>query len=172
MSLQTYSVKKNRKISLSLDDWKQKSFISIQELKWQEKPLQIWMKGISFPLLAWKQIFKNKDGSEGVLYLVTNDLELTNDQIENIYQKRWNIECFHKTVKQNASLKKSPARAVRTQSNHIFLSILAVVKLQIYSSKEKLNHFAFKAKIYTEALKKAFEELSKIKESVKFCWGA
>ncbi|MHB8579486.1 MAG: IS701 family transposase, partial [Ignavibacteriaceae bacterium] len=79
-------------------------------------------------------------------------------------QRRWNIEVYHKSLKKNASLCKSPARMVRTQGNRIFASIFAYYKLECMSMKTKLNHFAIKAKIYEKALKVAYEELQQVNQ--------
>jgi hypothetical protein len=43
-----------------------------------------------------------------------------------IYQKRWKVEAFHKSLQSNAALAKSPTRTVTTQRNHVFVSIYAV----------------------------------------------
>jgi hypothetical protein len=51
------------------------------------------------PIILYRQIFKNKDGSEGILYLISNDIELDKESIEAIYQKRWEVEVFHKNIK-------------------------------------------------------------------------
>jgi len=50
-------------------------------------------------------------------------------------------QVFHKSLKSNANLAKSPARALRTQSNHVFLSICAAFKLECLSLKNKLSPF-------------------------------
>ncbi|APS43673.1 hypothetical protein AVI51_12145 [Piscirickettsia salmonis] len=50
------------------------------------------------------------------LTLITNDLETDGDGLYKIYQKRWKIEEYHKSIKQNASLAKSPTKTVRSQS--------------------------------------------------------
>ena len=67
----------------------------------------IYLESVDFPLLLVKQVFTNGDGSVGILYLVASDLKLTYDQITTIYQRRWNVETYHKSLKQNASLSKS-----------------------------------------------------------------
>ncbi len=135
----------------------------IEDLKWQGDTQLIWMKGVNFPLIAHKQIFTNKDGSTGYIHLVTSDLRCTKDEIEKIYQKRWNVETFHRTIKQNASLAKSPTRTVRTQSNHIFMATLATVKLDVLKIKEHCSHYAIKMRLYSNALKTAFIELQSVK---------
>lgn len=108
------------------------------------------------------QQFKNEDGTEGVLYSVTSDKKLTYKDITGFYQRRWKIEVYHKSLKKNTSLCKSPARMVRTQSNHVFASIFAFYKLECLSMKAKINHYAIKARIYEKAIKVAYEELQQI----------
>jgi len=72
------------------------------------------------------------------------------------------IEVYHKSLKQNASLEKSPTRPPTTQRNHLFASLCAYVKLESLKIKTGLNHFALKSKIYLSALQTAFAELGKL----------
>ena len=104
----------------------------------------------------------------GVRFLVSNDLSLTDEDFTTIYKKRcrngyWSVEEYHKSLKQNVGVAKSPTRTVNTQTNHLFCSILAYVKLEKLKLKTKLNHFELKAKIYIKALKAAYLELTNIK---------
>ena len=105
-----------------------------------------------------KKIFKNEDGSTGELYLVTNDLESDADRIYEIYQKRWRIEEYHKSIKQNTSLEKSPTKVKRSQKNHIFASIVAYCKLEFLKMKTHLNHFALKYKLILKANQMSYQE--------------
>jgi len=70
----------------------------------------------------------NKDGSTGLLNRVCSDLACAGGQASALYQKRWKVEEFHKSLKSNAGLAKSPTRTVITQNNHIFMSIYAVFR--------------------------------------------
>ncbi|MBM3208641.1 MAG: transposase, partial [Chlamydiae bacterium] len=45
------------------------------------------------------------------------------DQIYDVYKKRWRIEEYHKSIKQNASLEKSPTK-VEAHKVTIFLHLL------------------------------------------------
>lgn len=156
--------KSNRLVALSEDDKIQGSFISIQSLQIPEnQTLQVYVKGIEFPVLLTKKVFTNKDYSEGTLYLVCSDLTLDYDAIQKLYQKRWKIEEFHKSIKSNTGFAKSPTRRVRTQSNHFFASIYAFVKLERLRTHQNTNQFALKAKLYMKALKAAFQELNQMK---------
>jgi len=144
---------------------KNSQWTSINQLDIPENtPVQVWLKDLDFPVLLVKQVFKNEDGStQGCRFLVSNDLSLSYNDFATISKKRWGVEEYHKSMKQNASMAKSPARTVQTQSNHLFCAIWAYVKLEKLKFQTNLNHFQLKAKIYLKALKAAFRELTNIK---------
>ncbi len=89
-----------------------------------------------------KKAFTNENGSQGTLYLVTNDVDLTAYELYSTYQRRWKIEEYHKSLKNNVSIAKSPTKTVRTN----------------------LNYFALKRKIQIESLKAAKNEIERIKK--------
>ncbi len=130
-------------------------------------PIKVWLKDLEFPVALVKQVFTNKDNSTGVRYLVSNDLTMTYDQFDTLFKKRWSVEEYHKSIKQNTALAKSPTRTIRTQSNHLFASILAYVKLEKYKFTTSLNHFALKTKLYNSAIKAALKELHEIKSTTQ-----
>jgi IS4 transposase len=109
-----------------------------------------------------KQVFTNKDGSIGVLYLASSDLLLDYGRLTAIYPKRWNVEVFHKSIKSNTALARSPTHTVRTQSNHFFASIYAFFKLELLKLKHQMNHFALRSKLYIKALQASFAELQRL----------
>ena len=82
------------------------------------------------------------------------------ERLYDVYQKRWRIGEYHKSVKQNASLEKSPTKTVMTQCNHVFASIIAYCKLEFLKFKTKLNHFAIKYKLIVRANQIAMQELN------------
>jgi len=156
-------VKTNRKIALSHDDRRQGRYVRTDSIDFRtDNPTEIFLEDADFPMLLVKQVFVNKDGSTGTLYLVSSDITLTYEQITTIYRKRWNVECYHKSLKQNVSLEKSPTKIVNTQKNHFFASLCGYVRLEMFKISSKLNHFALKAKIYISALRSAFSELQKL----------
>ena len=77
-----------------------------------------------------------------------NNLSKTCKKFINTYQKRWSIEEYHKSLKQNAGISKSPTRTSTTQTAHIFCSLVAYIKYEKYKIFTGLNHFALKAKIH------------------------
>ena len=156
-------LKSNRTVALSLEDKRQGRFVRVDALPLEENTvLQVYIKGLSFPVVLAKQVFTNKDGSIGVLYLATSDLLLDYGRITTIYKKRWNVEVFHKSIKSNTGLARSPTHTVRTQSNHFFASIYAFFKLELLKVKHQLNHFALRSKLYIKALQASFAELQRL----------
>lgn len=154
------AVKDNRLVALSEQDKQQGRFVTLADLDLRPGQCRlVYLKGVSFPVIVAKQVFINQDGSTGTLYLVSSDTSLTYTQVTTIYQKRWNVELFHKSLKQNAALERSPTKTIRAQCNHIFAAMVAVIKLECLKLTYQTNHFALKAKLYLKALKAAFAEL-------------
>lgn len=156
-------LKTNRKVALSLDDKHQGRYVRVDSLTIEAGTVMtIYVEGVDFPLAVVKQVFTNDDGSIGILYLVTSDLDLTFDQITTLYGKRWNVEPYHKSLKQNAALSKSPTKTVTTQSNHFFASLCAYLKLEMLKITTHTNHFALKSKLYLRAVRTAFDALQQL----------
>jgi hypothetical protein len=156
------ALKSNRLIALSEEDRKNKRFVRVDELDFPEQTaVQGWLKGYANAVLLVRQVFTNKDGSTGVLHLVCSDLTCNYDAITTTYKRRWKVEVFHKSLKSNANLAKSPTRTVRTQSNHIFMSICAAFKLESLSMKNNLNPFAICRKLLINASRSVYAELQR-----------
>jgi len=156
-------LKANRKVAMSVDAKQEGRYQSVDTLELEPmQPVTVYLEGVDFALLLVKQVFTNGDGSTGILYLVTSDTTLDGNGITAIYQKRWNVEPYHKSLKQNASLEKSPTQTVTTQTNHFFAALCGYIKLELLKSDTKLNHFALKSKLYLSAIQSAYETLRKL----------
>jgi hypothetical protein len=154
-------IKGNRLAALTEAEKQQGQFQRVEEIALSERtPRQIYLKDLPFPILLVKWIFRNEDGSSGALYLIGSDLTVGADQIIQVYQKRWQMEEYHKSLKSNLALAKSPTKTVRTQNNHFFAAVYAYFKLELLKCKTKLNHFALKAKLYLQALKASISQLN------------
>ncbi|CAN5270475.1 hypothetical protein BH24ACT16_BH24ACT16_01210 [soil metagenome] len=159
-------LKSNRKVALSAEDKQRGAYERDACLELEHNTArEVYLQQVEFPLLLVKQIFKNEDGSEGVLYLVSSDATLDYERMTTIYQRRWKVEEYHKSLKSNASLAKSPTKTVRTQSNHVFASIWAFVKLERMKMTTKMNHFALRSRLCVKAVQAAFQELQGLRLS-------
>ena len=167
-----FELKENRLIAVNEEKRNEGSFERVEQAAIPEgQPVEVWIKDLKFSVALFKQVFTNKDGSTGTRYLVSNDMTLTDEQFKTLYKKRWGVEEYHKSLKQNASIGNSPAHTERTQSNHIFAAIYAYVKLEKLRLATKLNHFALKTKIYMASLKTAmisFQDLWKNTQNLRF----
>jgi hypothetical protein len=157
------AIKENRKVAIAQSDKAKAPYQAVRTLDLPEdNPCQIWLEEVPFVLLCVKQVFKNEDGSTGTRYLVTSDLTLNGERLAKLFQRRWSVEVYHKSLKQNASLEKSPTRNETTQRNHLFASLCAYIKLEGLKVMTKTSPFTLKSKIYLSGLKSAYAELVKL----------
>lgn len=158
------ALKSNRLFALSLEDLYNSRFQKVEEIKLKDKEaLRGYLKGYDQEVLLVRRIFTNKDGSISTLDLVCSDTSLSGDEVATIYQKRWKVEEYHKSLKSNAAVAKSPTRRVTTQMSHIVMSMIAVFKLECLKIKYNLNHFALKTKLLLRANLIAMEELRRLR---------
>ena len=154
------ALKDNRLVALSEQDRQARRFTRVDELHIPEQGhVRGYLKGYDKEVLVVRQVFTHKDGSTATLHLVCSDLTSEYSAITTTYKKRWAVEVFHKSLKSNASLAKSPTRTVRTQSNHVFMTICAAFKLATLSIQNNLNSFALCRKLLINASRSAYEQL-------------
>ena len=66
---------------------------------------EIYLESVDFTLLLrYAESSQTKMAAPVVLYLVRSNLTLDANQMMTIYQKRWKIEEYHRSLKQNAAL--------------------------------------------------------------------
>ena len=157
-------VKSNRNVYLSDPSAKVGKPAKLSALDFGSDGLRtLYLDGIDFAVQVLRQVFTNEDGSQNVAYLCTSDLRLSASDLSTLYQKRWKVEEYHKSLKSNASFARSPTKRIRTQTNHFVASLLAFVKLEVCRCLHGVNHFALKAKLYRAALASAFQQLQQFK---------
>ena len=83
----------------------------------------------------------------GELLLLTTDTGLSYQQMLTLYQKRWGVEDYHKTLKQSASLECCPARSLTTQTSHILASVCGFIKLESLKLVASTSRFALKGRL-------------------------
>jgi len=160
-------LKSNRLIALSEQDAADGNFQGISRLKLEEGAVRrVFLDGVDVPLLLIKQVFKNGDGSVGILYLVTSDLTLSYHEISTTYQRRWRVESFFKSWKQHAALGRSPTKVTRAQRNHFYLSLIASIQLEALRIRGAKNHFAMRTRLFLKATQAALAELQIIRSSI------
>lgn len=155
------ALESSRTVALSEEGRAAGQFQALDTLAFpDEQPLRVWLRSVQEAVLVSRQVFTHKDQSQGVLYLVSSDTKLSYAQMTTIYQRRWKVEEYHKSLKQNTSLGKSPTKTPDTQANHFFASILAYTKLEVLKLKVGIGHFRLKAQLYLVGLQAMHRELA------------
>ena len=155
----------NRLVAKDRKSFKSGHYINVSELELNDgESRKVYLKDIPFPVVITHKVFKNGDACTGELYLVTNDLALSGDHIYEIYQKRWRIEEYHRSIKQNASACKSPTKVQKTQLNHICLSLLAYSNLEKLKVATDNNHYAIKRKLFISANQASYRKYCELKK--------
>lgn len=149
------ALKENRKVALSARDKADGKYISIKEAVPEKCIRSVYVEQLDFPIRIAKQVFKDEDGVTGTLYLACNDLSLSYEQVTTIYQRRWKVEEYHKSIKSNTAFPKSPTRTILTQQSHFIASIMAYVKLERLKVRYSKNYFALKSLMLVNATKAA-----------------
>ena len=161
-----FALESSRTVCLSEMARSQGQFQALDALTFPDKgALTVYLRSVKQAVRVVKQLFTNKDGSQGTLYLVSSDTSLDYEQMTTIYpggepQRRWKIEEYHKSLKQNASMGKSPTKTPDTQANHFYASMLAYIKLEALKIKYAIGHFRLKAQLYLVGLKAMHQELN------------
>jgi len=160
-------LKKNRKVALSREYKDNGKYVSIATVDMGDCSSRlVYLEGYENTVKIIKQVSKDGDDDESIyLYLVTNDIDITTNKILEIYKRRWKIEEYHKSLKQNLKIEHSPTKVQTSQLNHIFLSVCGFIKLERLRLNYKMNHFAIKEKIYIEALRTAYQKVEELESA-------
>jgi len=163
-----FAIKSNRNVAFKKDDKINGKFLKIKDLNIKTGDShQVFLKGYNNPLRLIGLYVKNGtnfDSAKG--YLITNDMESSVETLIEIYQKRWKVEEFHKSLKQNLNIEQSPTKTITTQLNHIFFTLLAFIELEKVRVGLNQNHFSIIRDLYINATKQAFSEISSLKKQV------
>jgi hypothetical protein len=109
----------------------------------------VWVPGYG-ELKVFRIVATNGDAS----HWATNDPELTPARREELAGWSWNIEEFHRGLKQHTGVERCAVRRIRGQLNHIGLSIRAFVRLEYHRIKSGISWFQAKTEICREAVRK------------------
>lgn len=135
-----FAVKGNRLVVLREEDRRAQPWTRIEDLGLEEdRPCAVWLRGVDFPVAVLRHRHRNVDGSEADVYFVTNELSLSGPDLLALSQKRWQVECYHKSLKQNAAAGRAPLWSVRALANHLRASLCAYARWEALRLKTKPN---------------------------------
>ena len=109
---------------------------------------QIYLTGYGL-ILVFKLVATNGD----IEYWATNDLTMTELTRLRLAENAWQIETYHRGIKQFCGIEKSQARLSRTQRNHIGLALRAFLRLEAFCFYHGLSWFEAKLAIVRHAVR-------------------
>lgn len=133
------NLKFNRQVSVVKNEYMPIADLDLAD----EQVKQVWLKEYG-RVLVCKLVDKNGD----ITYLATSDLDLTDyDNFISHHDKRWQIEEFHRGIKQTTGIEKCYSIKSASQKTHIFASFTAFIKLEKNRLKNKISWYEQKAVI-------------------------
>lgn len=102
---------------------------------------------------GWIKVFKTvaKDGS--FEYWATSQLDMTLEACAFYALDAWQIEVYHRGLKQSTGIERGQFRLLNAQKNHIALAIRAFVRLEAYRLKTNISWFEAKQLIIRHAIR-------------------
>lgn len=73
------------------------------------------------------------------LVLVTNNFDITAQEVAQLYKKRWGIELFFKWIKQNLKLKSFLGRSENAVRTQLLTALISYLLVQLYQLKNGLD---------------------------------
>ena len=126
------TLKANRMVSLSAED----GYIHLYEIAWNDEQLKngIIVKVKKVALRA--RLFKVVAISGNIDWVITNALDETviTQVAQNASELRWQIEEFHRELKQLTGSAKCQCRKARSQRNHLACCCHAWLSLKVYAT--------------------------------------
>jgi len=121
-----FGVANNRKVSLE-----QGQEVQIQTLEINDSGLVVYLKEF-----GWVRVFRQDFKNEARYYILhLQDLEelkqLTRQSFKQVHDRHWQIECFHRVIKQVCNIERFQVRDTQAIRNHFFCSLRAFAKLQM-----------------------------------------
>lgn len=129
------TLKSNRLVSLS----KEAGYIHLQDIEWTPERLSngipVKLKEVPFLVKLFKLVATNGD----IDWVITNDpaMDLTTTVVHGRSDRRWDVECFHRELKQLTGIEKCQCQSAWAQRNHIACCYHAWLALKVYAAKLK-----------------------------------
>lgn len=137
-------LKSNRRMHIS--EGKNHYLKKLSELDIPDQGAILHMKGY-----GKIKVFRiTKDGKMD--YYGTNDFTLSKAAMQEVFARRWEVEEYHRGLKQAVGIEKCQARIKRSQRTHIFCSILSFIALEKKRLEENITWYESKRRIIADSL--------------------
>jgi len=114
---------------------------------------------------GWIKVFRTDDPHGDAEYWATSQLTMSIQQAADYALHAWQIEVYHRGLKQFTGIERGQFRLEVAQRNHIGLAIRAFVRLEVHRLQRKLPYFEAKSAIIRDALRAYLAHPSLVLES-------
>lgn len=98
------------------------------------------------------RVFKIVRSKNRIDYLVSNNITICLSDILDVAARRWEVELYHRGLKQTTGVALCQARTNRSQRNHIFCSIRVFLSLEKQVFKTGYSFYELKKQVIKEAI--------------------
>lgn len=134
---------KNRAVKIS----EQSKYQKLESLKIPSEGLKIYVKNF-----GWVKVFRFEITEGHTKYVASNQLSITWEDAKRYVKMRWNIEVYHRELKQTCGIERCQAHTGRAQRNYITLAILTWIKQSERRCVEQLSMYAQKWETMKDAI--------------------
>ena len=145
------TLKANRLVSLS----KETGYIHLDEIDWTEQRLQkgvvVKLKKVPFKVKLFKVVATNGD----IDWIITNDLDetMTSQVVQDADDLRWQVEEFHRELKQLTGSEKCQCRKARSQRNHLACCYHAWLSLKVHAKRWNKTIYRVRTDLFSDYLR-------------------
>ncbi|USE39559.1 transposase [Endozoicomonas sp. SCSIO W0465] len=152
-----FAVEKNRTVSLEKGKWQQ-----VQHLDIPDNGLDVWLKDFGKIRLFRTML---KDQRRHYVVYLPEEVPFERNDFKQIHDQHWQIEQFHRAIKQVCHIEHFQVRSERPVRNHIFAAILAFVYLQkMQIEQEFTNIYQHQRGLFKETIGAFIESFAKGKD--------
>jgi len=145
------TLKSNRLVSLS----KESGYIHLDQIEWTEEQLIngiiVKLKKVPFKVKLFKVVATNGD----IDWIITNDLDetVTTQVAQEADDLRWQVEEFHRELKQLTGSEKCQCRKARSQRNHLACCYHAWVSLKVQAKALNKTVYRVRTDLFSDYLR-------------------
>jgi hypothetical protein len=102
---------------------------------------------------GWVKVFRTVGKNGDAEYWATSDREMSIEQAAENALDAWQIEVYHRGLKQFTGIEKSQHRKETAQRNHIGLALRAYLRLEVHRLRTGISWFEAKTNIIRDAIR-------------------
>lgn len=102
---------------------------------------------------GWIKVFRTVGTNGDAEYWATSKLDLSIQQAAAYALDAWQIEVYHRSLKQFTGIERGQFRLEVAQRNHIGLAIRAFVRLEVHRLQQQVSYFEAKTAIIRDAIR-------------------